>query len=248
MIHIVLWKWLQPGFRVTYTAEHVNTVTSQIKKHMNGEKHRVICVTDDAANIRMDVDVHPLWKDHSGTPNISGPHLPSCYRRLKLFDPTTQQEMGIAKDDRILSLDLDTCVCGDLTALTRRKDRFVGWAVRGTRHIRVFNGSCFLFSAGDLSEIWSDFDPSTSPKKAFQAGFFGSDQGWLSFNLAKRTDCAGWTFPQVVSYAREVARRPKLPTGCVLVNFHGRHKPWQRETQAVTPWVKDHWRSPDAST
>jgi len=242
MLHIVLWKWLQPGFRVTYTHEHVNALAASIKKRMNGEKYRVVCVTDDAANIDIGVDVYPLWKDHSTTPNISGPHLPSCYRRLRLFDPTTQREMGIRADDRILSLDLDTAIAGDLSLLTRRKERFVGWAVRGTRHIRVFNGSLFLFTAGDWSELWTDFDAGVSPKKAFQAGFFGSDQGWLSLNLAKRTDCAGWTFPQVVSYPREVQRRPKLPNGCVLVSFHGRHKPWLPETQRNSPWVKEIWK------
>jgi hypothetical protein len=246
MLHVVLWKWLQPGFRETYKPEHVNVLAAQVKRHLNGEKHRIVCVTDDPGDIRLDVDTYPLWDDHNKVENISGRHLPSCYRRLRLFDPQTQLDMGVRPADRIMSMDLDTVIAGALVPLVQRKERFIGWAVRGTRHVRVFNGSMFLFTQGDFADVWTDFNPSTSPKAAFQAGFFGSDQGWLSYKLATRTDCAGWSYPQVVSYPREVARRPKLPNGCSVVNFHGKHKPWHEDVQRVSPWVKEHWRLPDA--
>ena len=241
MLHIVLWKWNQPGFRETYTHDHVNALAKAVRKHINGTPHRIVCVTDDAGKIDESVDVHPLWKDHNTTPNASGARFPSCYRRLKLFDPQTQREMKIAKDDRVMSLDLDTLITGDLKPIVTRKERFVGWAVRGTRHIRVFNGSMFMFSAGDFQEIWSTFNPLTSPTKALTSGYFGSDQGWLSLNLSQRTDCAGWHFPQVASFPRELQRRPALPNGVTIACFHGKKKPWHADVQREAPWIKQHY-------
>ena len=40
-------------------------------------------------------------------------------------------------------------------------------------------------TAGTLQEIWSDFDPATSPKEASDAGFRGSDQAWISYRLGR---------------------------------------------------------------
>jgi len=246
MLHVVLWKWVQPGFREKYTHDHVNALADAIKKNMVGEKFRIICVTDDPSMINMDVDVYPLWTDHSTTPNISGKHLPSCYRRLRIFDPATQKDMGIAEGDRIMSMDLDTAITGNLVPVVRRNERWVGWAVRGTRHIRVFNGSLFMFTARDFSELWTEFDPKVSPAQALAGGFCGSDQGWLSFKLARRTDCAGWHYPQVLSYPRECSRHQVLPNGSAIVCFHGKRKPWHPDVQRISPWVVKHWRIPDA--
>lgn len=246
MLHIVLWKWHQAGFREAYTHEHVNRLAVDLQKNLVGVDHRIVLVTDDAAMVDLSVDTFPLWKDHNTVENVSGKHLPSCYRRLRLFDPETQLAMGIKQDDRIMSLDLDTLVVGDMKNIVARKERFVGWAVRGTRHARVFNGSMFMFTQGDFEELWRDFDPQVSPKAASNAGFFGSDQGWLSYKLARRSECAGWSYPFVVSYPREVMRRPALPRNCSVVFFHGRKKPWHVETQRETPWVKQFWRMNDA--
>jgi hypothetical protein len=241
MLHIVLWKWHQPGFRSTYTAEHVNVMFAMLKRHLVKVNYRVVLVTDDPAGVNPEVIVHPLWNDLSDLRNASGKHLPSCYRRLKLFDAATQTEMGIAKGDRIMSVDLDAIVSGDMRHVVQRPERFVGWAVRGMRHLRVFNGSMFLFTAGDLQEVWTEFDPNGSPATAQKNGYFGSDQSWLSYKLAKRHDCAGWGYPQVLSYPRECMRRPILPRNSAIIFFHGKDKPWDEKVQKAAPWVLQYW-------
>lgn len=243
MHHIVLWKWQQAGFRVGYTSEHVNVVADMVRRHAHGLPLRIVCVTDDPAGIdRNACDVHPLWADHDRLVNRSGERLPSCYRRLKIFDPVTQGAMGIAKDDRVCSLDLDMIVANDLRPILTKPHHFVGWAVRGTHHLRVFNGSMFMFSAGTHEHMWHKFDPKTTPDRCHKAGYMGSDQSWLSYNFAKDTQAGTWAYPQLVSYPREVAKRPMLSKGTAVVSFHGRRKPWEAPVHAETPWVSLHWR------
>lgn len=248
-IHVVLWKWTQDGFRSAYTSEHVNIVCDMIRRNRGNLPLRVVCVTDDPEGIT-GCETYPLWGDHSALPNRSGIRLPSCYRRLKLFDAETQAAMDIRPGHRIVSLDLDVVITGELAPLWLKSNHFVGWAVRGTHHLRVFNGSMWMFTAGTHQNMWSDFDPESTPDKCHRAGYMGSDQSWLSYNFAKDGACGTWSYPMMVSYPKEVARRPVLTAGVRLVSFHGRRKPWFPEVQRECPWVKHHWMiaQPSAAT
>jgi hypothetical protein len=242
LLHIVLWKWTQPNFRETYTADHVNRMAVSLKENLKGLDHRVVCITDDTQGISSPTDTYPLWRDHDNLANVSGKHLPSCYRRLRLFDPETQVALGIKKGDRIVSLDLDALVVGPLNEVLNRKDRWVGWAVRGLYHPRVFNGSLWQFNAGDLSEIWTSFNANESPRIAAKAGFMGSDQGWISYKISKQPYAFGWGWPYVASYPREVRLMRVLDRRTRLIFFHGAPKPWHDKTQSESPWIKRYWR------
>lgn len=241
IINCVLWKWHQPGFRHNYTSEHVNIVADMITRNKRAMNVRIILVTDDGLGVQPGIKVHPLWNDFQDLPNRSGANLPSCYRRLKLFDPETQTAMGINAGERIVSLDLDSVISNDLTPLWEKREHFVGWAVRGTHHLRVFNGSMFMFTAGENSGIWSRFDPLRTPNACHAALYMGSDQSWLSYNFAKDVTCGSWAYPQAVSYPKEVSKRLELSRGTSVVFFHGKRKPWHPEVQRETPWIKKHW-------
>lgn len=244
MQHVVTWKWTQPGVRAqsVYTSEHVNVFHSMMKRNTPKMEYKLWCITDDETDIHPEVECFPLWRDLDQLKNASGAHLPSCYRRLRLFDPATQKEMGIKPGDRITWIDLDAVIVGDMRHVFKRTERFVGWAVRGVRHLRVFNGSIVQFSAGDLEEIWKDFNPDTSPETAKRHGYFGSDQSWISFKLAKRIDCAGFGYPHVLSYPNELQRRPIVPNNASIVFFHGAKKPWHDNVKRFSPWVEKHWK------
>lgn len=241
MLHIVLWKWKQAGYREAYTSKHVNVMAAMIRRNLT-IPHRIICVTDDGYGISTRVEVHPLWNDFYDMQSVMGTGMPSCYRRLKLFDPDTQRDMGIRNGDRVCWIDLDAVVVANLDKMLSRPDTFLGWSVRGTYHLRVFNGSMTMFTAGELAFIWSEFDPETSPEKAKNAGYLGSDQGWLSYRLAMNPEYAGWTWPVIASYPRELMRRPLLPKGVAIAFFHGKRKPWHPEVNSATPWVAQHWK------
>lgn len=243
MMHVILWKWRQANFRHDYTSEHANIVADMVLRHSHDLKLRIVCVTDDATGLDMTKIVpYPLWSDHGTLPNRSGVNLPSCYRRLKIFDAETQEAMGIKPGDRVISLDLDSIVANDVRPLWTKHQHFIGWAVRGQHHLRVFNGSMWMFNAGEHQHMWTNFDPKRTPDRVHKAGFLGSDQSWLSYNFARDATAGTWAYPQAVSYPKEVKRRPMLSKGTSLVFFHGRHKPWHEDVQKESPWVKEHWR------
>jgi len=209
---------------------------------------RLHCVTDDPAGIdRAKVTVHKLWQDHWNLQNFSGKHLPSCYRRLKLFDVKTQEKMGFVKGDFLCSIDLDAVVFQDLSLLLGKMNGhlFGGWKVPGAKHPTVFNGSLWAFRAGEegLQFMWDLFDPSQSPQKSNAAGFFGSDQAWISHQLIYTKISTGWDRADgVLSYSRDVRATRVLPSDARVVFFHGKRKPWDSSTQRESQWIRNYWR------
>lgn len=242
MLHVVLWKWWQPSTSRAYTSEHVDMMAEMLHDNLSGVRYRVICVTDDDSNI-MECETFPLWSDHDDLANASGRQLPSCYRRLKLYDPSTQREMGIRAGDRILSLDIDTLICGSLVDVVRTEGRFVGWQVPGQYHPRVFNGSFQMFTAGDLEHIWKDFDPEVSPRKVNKLLYTGSDQAWLSHCLVGKEGSVGLGYPTIASYPNHVQKIGQHSAKTRILFFNGSLKPWSPEAIRRTPWITGYWRN-----
>lgn len=239
MITFLAWKWSQPGYRVTYKAEHVNVWCRMLRRHYQ-KPMRLLCVTDDPAGIT-ECETFPLWPDHRNIVNPNGDQLPRCYARLKMFDAATTESMGIPINTRVASLDLDVVLLRDISPVFDRDERFVGWKGPGNASRPTFyNGSLMLFRAGQLQRIWDSFDPASSPAKARAANYFGSDQGWISYVL--RGGAPGWGTPDgVYSYKSHVINKD-FPTAPRLISFNGKHKPWQRAVQAQSPWILQHWR------
>lgn len=249
MLHVILWKWKQAGFRDVYSSEYTNIVSSMVRLNLPGVAHRVVCVTDDPEGIDPPTETFPIWGDHNDLLNASGKHLPSCYRRLKLFDRGTQIALGINEGDRIMSLDTDTIILQSFSDIIARIDKskavFAGWGVRGLYHQTVFNGSFWTFLAGDhLQEMWSRFDPIRSPHACLKQGFLGSDQAWLSMNFALRKDVLPIRTPEFLSYPREVRRTHSLDRRARIVFFHGSRKPWHPAEYRQQTWITKLWQPP----
>ena len=141
--------------------------------------------------------------------------------------------------DRMVSLDLDTVVTGDLGPLWDRPEDFVIWGETNPRSF--YNGSMWLLTAGARSQVWTQFDPRSSPKAAYKAGRFGSDQGWLSHCLGPGEKT--WTRADgVYSYNVHLrGKAEKLPPNARIVMFHGSVDPWSPDAQRLA-WVKHHYR------
>jgi hypothetical protein len=232
-VTIVCFKWKpHQAARTRYDAETVLVMRAMVQRWYP-QTHRFVCVTDDPQGLG-DVEVLPLWSDFADVPSPHGGKNPSCYRRLKLFDPAIASLLG----ERFLAIDLDCIITGDLTPIVDRADDFVMYG--DTNPKTHYNGSLILMTAGARAKVWETFDPKASPRKAYQSGCFGSDQGWISYCLGggehKFTKAEG-----VYSYRNDIKQMDRLPADARIVVFHGDQKPWTPQVQSQHAWVRTHY-------
>jgi hypothetical protein len=238
-LRIVTFKWEpMPGYRSAFNAECVNVLANMIARNYRGD-YEFICVTDDDRGIDRSISIEPMWDDHAHVASPHGGKQPACYRRLKLFSPWALKHIG----ERIVCLDLDTIIVGDMTEQWDRDDEFVIWGGRwdGRNHNQHYNGSMFLMRAGTRTQVWDRFDPQRSPREALLAGYRGSDQGWINFVLGSGEQM--FTREDGI-YSWRVDIKPRggvLPPNARMIMFHGVEDPWSTEPQRHS-WVREHWR------
>ncbi len=219
------------AYRSTFGAETVNALRRMILRHYQ-RPHCLTCITDDAAGVDPEVRVIPLWDTFSSVPSPHGAHFPSCFRRLPLFGPYAEELIG----PRFVCLDLDVVIVADVAPLWDRTEDFVG--LRDPLYPRQLNGSMWLLKAGSCPEVWTDFNPIASPQLARRAGFFGSDQAYLSYKLP---DMPTWGREDgVYSYRRDIEASGRLPENARVVICHGQHDPWGQKMQRLQ-WCREHW-------
>lgn len=234
---VVCWQWQPPkGYRSVFTAESVRILRNMVRRYYPSP-HRFVCVTDTPKDIDRDIETIQLWPDHALVPSPHGAHNPSCYRRLKVFAPDAGEMFG----ERVISMDLDTVITGDLAPLFDRPEDFVIWGQTDFPKTTWYNGSLWSLKTGTRTQVWTQFDPKRSPALAKGAGARGSDQGWIGYILGKKEA----TFGQADGvYSYRVHVRPnanRLPENARVVNFHGRMDPWSYECQKVE-WIREAYR------
>lgn len=249
MLDVVTFKWSTPGYRSEFTGEHVNTLASMVRRNYH-KPVRVTCVTDDPTGIDARVRVLPLWDDHAQLKSPHGGNNPACYRRLKLWSPEARDLIG----ERILCIDLDMVLTGDVTPLWDRPEDVVLWK-DNLNPTTPYNGAMQLIRAGSRPRVWEDFNPATSPALARKAGFFGSDQAWLCYALGPGE--ARWgTEHGAYSWRVHIRQTPNgqahipytpgrdcakaLPDGAKCVNFHGVDSPWTLAPHVG--WIAEHYK------
>jgi hypothetical protein len=195
--------------------------------------HRFICVTTTPAGIDPSVEIIPDRADFADVPSPHGARMPSCYRRLRLFEPDAAETFG----ERIVSLDLDCVITGDLRPVWDRPEDFIIW--RDPIQRDGYCGSMFALRAGARPQVWRQFDPTLSPRESLGAGHRGSDQGWIRYCLGSHE--ATWDRADgVYSYRRDLASGAKpLPADARIIMFHGRRKPWDEAGRI--DWIRQHW-------
>lgn len=236
MLSVVCWRWApRPNYRSTYGPETVNTLRRMVQRHYP-HPHRFICVTDDPQGIDPDIEIVPLWTDFAELEHPYGPKFPNCYRRLRAFHP----EIGRVFGERFVSIDLDCVITADVTPVWNRPEDIVLWG--GTHETTPYNGSMLLMTAGARPQVWTEFHPVCSPRHARRAGFFGSDQAWISYVLGPHE--ARWTHADGVYSWRLDCQPPEkpLPDNARIVLFHGRYDPWSPHVRDRCPWVRLHYR------
>lgn len=239
MLDVICWKWKPTrGYRSQFGPQTVNVLRRMVARNLR-LPHRFSCITDDPAGIDPQVRIIPLWQDYADVPNPSGGHNPSCYRRLKMFSQAARTLIG----ERIVSMDLDVVVTGDLTPLFDHDEDFVIWGgqsvqPRGGVPFCWYNGSLMQLKAGTRSQVWEQFDPRVSPRRAHAANSRGSDQGWISHVLGPHERTWG-AEDGVYSFRNHVHPMGRLPADARLVVFHGKHDPWMPDVQQRHPWIRE---------
>ena len=235
---VICWLWKKHRMgRTDFRAEHVNALRAMVQRHYP-HPHRFICVTAEAEGIDRRVEVILDWQDFADVPSPHGGKNPSCYRRLRMYHPDAAQWFG----QRFVSLDLDAVIVRDLTPIWDRPEDFVIWGDK-TNPKTPFNGSMQLLTAGTRSRAWTEFHPVISPPRALKAGYYGSDQGWLSYLFKDKA--ATWTrVDGVYSFRNHLKRVTKqLPADARICFFHGEDKPWGPGMAEHYPWIGQHYHA-----
>lgn len=163
--------------------------------------------------------------------------IPGCLCRLRIFSPGWQAKHGIAEGDRIVSLDLDMVITGQLDPLFDRDDPFLILMGANASNPCKYNGSIFSFIAGYRPDVWSDFSLDAARAVPFYS--FPDDQAFLYHKIP---DAKGW---QAGSESGAYAfRKPgwpngeELPKDARLVAFPGWRDP---EHFKHIDWIKQNW-------
>lgn len=232
MITFICWLWSSGNtWKREYDYTHVNTLQLMLRENVK-IPHQLICITDNPVGIKC--KTFPIWNE----PYVGNIEGANCFRRLKLCDIKTQQELGLT--DIIVSIDLDCAFLKDCTDIFTNIDKF--HILQGYHN--KYNGSLWGFKAGTYNHLWKKFNIfyfqqivedlklSTGKKK-----IIGSDQVWFSFMV---DDAVLWNrnngiYFHQVELVKEL--RCVVPEDCRLVFFPGEENPWSKHTWRTTEGI-----------
>ena len=220
-ISIVCWLW---GGGTTkhapaYGPAHVARLRDQLAQHCTFD-YEFVCISDRPISLE-GVRYYPLWEEKA--------EMGGCYRRLKTFHHSAR-DIG----ERILSMDLDCEVIGDLKPIVKRDEPAVFWKSFTSR--TVINGSIWLTTPGAHDELWEDL-PANARKITEGRRLSGSDQAWIAFTLGQQIPY--WSNRGgVLALKRDCRKKIKRPPPHGRIIFMpGRPKPWDVEARRFWPWV-----------
>ncbi len=235
MLTVCTWLWGKK-----FSVDDVRKLRDGIARHLV-QPHRFLLVTDDMYRPAIDgmstEDVIPIIRDLDLT-KVKG-----CFARLRMFDPEWQHQSGVT--DRLVCIDLDTIITGQLDPLFDRPEPFVIMQGGNSANPCRYNGALMMLRPGYRPDVWSDFSIEAARKVPFYE--FPDDQGWLWHKIP---DSAGWMCGKESGVY--VFHKPgwpgwtkngligddELPIDARLVTFSG----WRSPARfSHLDWVKEHW-------
>lgn len=246
MLSVVLWKWRSSDNSLSYGAAHVNALARQIKRYI-GVPYKIFCITDDADGLDSSIEVVGLQEMSCPMPTFNeySHRLHSCYRRLKLFDPAIGEIFG----KRILQLDIDMVIAGNISGIVNRIEPFLCWKClsRGPNRYALNPSFLLMDVGGDVaSNIWRRYSasPNKIAREAFLADWTGTEQAVMGYLTREKEPPTLGTADGIYSFRdnqkecghRELARAVKV------VSFHGPHDPSDRKLQRRCRWLARAWQ------
>lgn len=225
MLTICTWLW---GDK--YTPADVGKLKRGLDRHLK-QPFRFMCMTERERD----------WVPFDGTERhaIKDPELlayKGCFARLRMFDYGWQQNRQI--DDRLVCLDLDVVITGDLDQLFDRPESFVILAGANSVNPCPYNGSVMMLRPGVHGYVWSTFSIQEAQQLPYYQ--FPDDQGWLAkkipmaatWNAGRRSGIYGFKKPGWPP------GQLALPKQARMVVFPGHRQP---ADFSHLDWVRKHW-------
>jgi len=188
-----------------------------------------ICVTTETKGFSDCVNLLPTPKAAERLGSLIAPQgkeFPSSYRRLWCFS-----EQAKILGARIMMLDIDAMVVGNIRELWDTEGDFVGWrpiTIWG-REDRI-GGGTWMLRTGTVTSLWERFiaDPNGLIVETRERGWTGSDQAIMSRFLHSKYP----QWPQMCGiYGSQdgVFQWDIPPEGAKIVHFNGSEKAWGQE-------------------
>lgn len=225
-----------------YLPEHVNALARQFKKYLT-VPHRFICIADspeglsDVEHLETPAAARALAK----LPSPEGARFPSCYRRL-----WTWSDEAVILGDRVLLVDIDTLLLGNIDHLVDNDEDFIGWEPKmgwGSKH-RVM-GALYLMRTGAFPQVWTAFNGARAIQRAARAGYRGSDQAWLGYMLGPNAPV--WPDSAGIYSIRDLEKsNDPPPKDARLIQFNGPRNPWHFTATEKPSWVAEAWQKATA--
>lgn len=228
-LFVATWLW-----GTKWKGDYAANLFASLRRNLK-QPYRSVLVTDQPGNPGADI-VCPI--EDADKPLLD---KPGCLVRMRMFDKAWQQKIGAVAGDRIVNIDVDAVVTRALDSLFDRDDEFTIMQGFNQTNPCPFNGSLWMFRAGERHDVFDDFsfDAYSARKVPFHA--IPDDQGWLHY---KFPNAAAWTAKDGV-YAFKKISWPGvsggtvhgLPSNARVVVFPGRDP---RRYQWLG-WVRQHW-------
>ncbi|THD71609.1 glycosyltransferase [Thalassobius vesicularis] len=230
-----------------YGPDYVNVLYSAVRRNLTGD-FRFVCLTDDPAGIRDEVECHPI-------PDIGLKHenwYHGAWPKIAVFLPDLYGLTG-----RALFIDLDMIICGPLDEFFTYDQGLV------TIDEGVWNGtppstmtSIFAFDLGQMGYL---VDRIRADRDAICAKY-DIEQNYLHGEVER---IGYWPHDWLVSFKRHLRqpllidrfKQPKWPEpGVKIIVFHGRPRPmdlirpgggnrdlFPHCVPGQVDWARDYW-------
>jgi len=223
-----------------YGPDYVNRLFAMVARHLT-LPHRVVCLTDDPAGIRPEVECRPL-------PAIELADAPphSGWRKLSCLGPELDDLQG-----QVLFLDLDLLVVANIDCLFAHPGAFCiieNWTRPGRG---IGNSSVFRFEAGTHRSVLQRF--CADPARIIRS--WPDEQTYLTRSVGKvtfwpRSWCRSFKHDCLPAQVLRPFKEARIPADAKVIVFHGDPKPpdaargvWPKNLIGLRPvrWIDEYW-------
>ncbi len=239
MLFVCSWLW-----GTKWPQQYAVNLFAGLRRNIEQE-FRAVLITDHPVTVATGADIIvPI-------PDEDRPLLdkPGCLVRMRMFDKAFQDSIGAKPGDRIVNIDIDSVITGKLGPLFDRDDEFTIMQGFNSTNPCPFNGSLWMFRAGERHDVFTDFSFQNYMALGVPFHAIPDDQGWLHYkfpNAAAYTPADGVyafkkkTWPGQLKGGSD-EQRHALPEGARVVAFPGRNP----QQYMWLDWVKKHWANAD---